>query len=697
MFTDISNDGNSLIKNDQFDNAKPQMKDILTKTLSYENHALNLEDNQFQERDSKFDLETTPNKKISNFSENEINDNFNLHRLSTILEATSEDVQSKTISNNNFINKLSNKSNLNYEKNEKDQDEMINISEVIKIELKDNTLKNSHSLEFKENIDQVISKYCNDFDNMPLGVKSTNKLTFEQLVEEKLKIADELDKEHFRVTNTKKKNIIKTKHNFTDNKKPTIIDQINSNPQIETISKNSNKGNQAPVKNERNDNQFETTIKSKDLCKNLPRRFLKKGEGLKRFAPKSKLESNAKNQTEDNSRNEYSKKLPNTFSLVKSCSFKSKQPKNQGKIIVENKAKIDKNNETEIDKSLNLNIDDSEINYSNQINQKGFIKNNTISVGYGIKNLEEEELKEFEKLEQYVDEHPSFSNSCIWGVEKEIVDRNNSKEVQNSSTEFYNDNSEDSYNNLSDSKNNISKRKVKKMSENKSEENKFKTTNKTIFEISNKATNMHEIPQKISNNNFYPNDENGKYIEKFDDNNSWIESFEKPGSNAIGLINKLFPEIKDSKSIVKHLGESQTNIMDLNLKKSDQFISHSKDTYSVDHENYDYRTFIFNDKILREKLNLLESELQKFQKKNFELTKLKEKLENELKLAHVNQKIFEKQIELEKSRMKEVYDEDYRKFNMERKIFEQYKQSVKDNPDRRERDEINKLKRQVLI
>jgi centromere protein J len=102
-----------------------------------------------------------------------------------------------------------------------------------------------------------------------------------------------------------------------------------------------------------------------------------------------------------------------------------------------------------------------------------------------------------------------------------------------------------------------------------------------------------------------------------------------------------------------------------------------------------------NATLLKQKLTQLESEIERFQKKSLELSKLQEKCELELKSAESNRKMFEKQKEEEYSRLRDLHEEDVRKFKLEKKIFEQYKKSIKENPDRREREEMDRLKKQV--
>jgi hypothetical protein len=717
-FSDISNNEILPYKKDYSNIEERQKIDILSKSLSNENLSSKLLSNE---------------------------KGANIDRLSTILETANEDNSLKNIATsfcNNSI-QVNNESNLihNEAKNE-DETKKTNLnskeSELVCLYTLSIDLLDKIDQESFEKIDHMISKKCRDFDNIPIGNKSTNKMSFEQLIEEKLKIAEQLDNEHFETKNKNKKNIIKIKNISNESKKPDYIDQINNN-QAQLNSKHLNKINQVPTKHEKKENdQIETKITLENLNKIQPRKFLKKGEGLKRYTPKFNLESNMitqlnesknivdsnlmnVNSIEDISRNNSSKRFKTTSSSIKNNSSKLKKShyqNNVSKTSIEKKSKIDKKTRTLSEKEY-LTKSENKFQRSNDENKKINVnytdekdnhKNNIINIENCIKNVEEDELDEFEKLEQYVDEHPSFSNSYNWIVESQENKKNlnefDFKRLQNSSTEVYlneiqYENNDD---NLNDSKNNISKRKIKKLNDNKlASENIFdkifelqQIINESILDKKNKEPNKHPLLQDILKN-IHPDIESNNINEisgniRFDDKNSWLETFKNCDSKPIDLINKLFPEIKESKCREKSKND---DIIKSEFEKNDLLIPQNKIRTDIK-ENFSCNSFNLDDQILREKLNLLESELEKFRKKNCDLAKLKEKLENDLKLANVNQKIFEKQMELEKTRLKENYDEEYHKFNTEKKIFEQYKQSVKDNPDRRERDEINKLKKQVI-
>jgi hypothetical protein len=193
---------------------------------------------------------------------------------------------------------------------------------------------------------------------------------------------------------------------------------------------------------------------------------------------------------------------------------------------------------------------------------------------------------------------------------------------------------------------------------------------------------------------------------KFDDTSSWLDDqqsqtlaskavnkFSQKNDNDVSqqcvskLISKLFPSIKEQQEKLK-----QEQLLKDKDKEKEDLERQIKQLQNLSVPNAETNV---NASLLKEKLVQLEIEIEKFQKKNLELVKLKEKCETELKLAEANRKLFDKQKEEEMSRLKEVHDEEMRKLKLEKKIFEQYKQSAKESLDRKERDELDRIKRQV--
>ncbi|XP_046363651.2 centromere protein J-like isoform X1 [Haliotis rufescens] len=100
-------------------------------------------------------------------------------------------------------------------------------------------------------------------------------------------------------------------------------------------------------------------------------------------------------------------------------------------------------------------------------------------------------------------------------------------------------------------------------------------------------------------------------------------------------------------------------------------------------------------KILRDKLTEMDKEIEKFRNENAGLEKLRR--DREELLGKLRQEIcdFEKEKDLEVKRLEEFRAQEVKKLKHERKLFEQYQKTVRSMPDKREREEIDALKRQL--
>lgn len=194
---------------------------------------------------------------------------------------------------------------------------------------------------------------------------------------------------------------------------------------------------------------------------------------------------------------------------------------------------------------------------------------------------------------------------------------------------------------------------------------------------------------------------------KFNDNDTWLDSSNMKVAHQIlndkkkqdeiiqetgsvsQLMTKLFPSLKQQQ--LQQLQQQQLE----QQQKDREIFDKLKITQLKAVQEPKTAEVNTNATLLKQKLTQLESEIERFQKKSLELSKLQEKCELELKSAESNRKMFEKQKEEEYSRLRDLHEEDVRKFKLEKKIFEQYKKSIKENPDRREREEMDRLKKQV--
>lgn len=259
-----------------------------------------------------------------------------------------------------------------------------------------------------------------DIDSLPIGIKPTNQMDFEELIEEKLRIADQLEQEHQELS---KKSKVKKKELVKPTAEP-IVDQIpdDSDLQIE-ISIDDEEEVQCELESE--------------LCdsKPKPKPFLRRGEGLKRYQPHSKkiLDANKKsllNRKSVSTSNLISKPKQTVQSNTKTRTLSRNPPKPvekpkkiENKTQTTIKSKSSSNSKLEVKKnqpkvpekpSENIKLDNQVESEDDEFNSNYFQpKLVQSSNNYNDQHHNDTELKEFENLEKYVEEHPSFQTSIV--------------------------------------------------------------------------------------------------------------------------------------------------------------------------------------------------------------------------------------------------------------------------------------------
>ncbi|XP_047409573.1 centromere protein J isoform X2 [Sciurus carolinensis] len=139
------------------------------------------------------------------------------------------------------------------------------------------------------------------------------------------------------------------------------------------------------------------------------------------------------------------------------------------------------------------------------------------------------------------------------------------------------------------------------------------------------------------------------------------------------LMMKFFPSLKPNTKSDSHLGNEPKLNMNQDQPPGDNARS----------------------QVLREKVNELETEIEKFKAENTSLAKLR--IERESALEKLRKEIadFEQQKAKELARIEEFKKEEMRKLQKERKVFEKYTTAARTFPDKKEREEIQALKQQV--
>ena len=125
-----------------------------------------------------------------------------------------------------------------------------------------------------------------DIDDVPIGVKPTNQMSFEQLIEEKLKIQSELDEEQARFGRGGGKGAARGKARPAPLKKRTstsLSSLVVATP-TQTVAVSDPV---SPVPSNTSDEQIESAVTATNQQQTVrsiqPKKFLKKGEGLSRY------------------------------------------------------------------------------------------------------------------------------------------------------------------------------------------------------------------------------------------------------------------------------------------------------------------------------------------------------------------------------------------------------------------------------
>nr|XP_006814364.1 PREDICTED: centromere protein J-like [Saccoglossus kowalevskii] len=143
-----------------------------------------------------------------------------------------------------------------------------------------------------------------------------------------------------------------------------------------------------------------------------------------------------------------------------------------------------------------------------------------------------------------------------------------------------------------------------------------------------------------------------------------------------GLMTKLFPQLKPVES------------------KESQHIH--QQTQKLQHVNERVYNDGIQSKVLKEKLAELETEIERFRRENANLLKLRDERDKAMKQLQKEMRDFDKLKTEELQQLEEFKDEEMKKLRREKKTFEKYQKAARAVPDKKEREEIETLKKQLL-
>ncbi|UJR08917.1 hypothetical protein I4U23_013170 [Adineta vaga] len=101
-------------------------------------------------------------------------------------------------------------------------------------------------------------------------------------------------------------------------------------------------------------------------------------------------------------------------------------------------------------------------------------------------------------------------------------------------------------------------------------------------------------------------------------------------------------------------------------------------------------------RLVREKAKELEKQIEIFEKENSKLKSLCDERNAAIKKLKQDRDDFEKGKQRDLEEFNQMRDEEMKKLKQEKRLFEQHRQQLRDHPDKREREEIETLKKQVL-
>ncbi|XP_020628467.1 centromere protein J-like [Orbicella faveolata] len=147
------------------------------------------------------------------------------------------------------------------------------------------------------------------------------------------------------------------------------------------------------------------------------------------------------------------------------------------------------------------------------------------------------------------------------------------------------------------------------------------------------------------------------------------------------LVTKLFPQMKPKQKVTQPPS-----------KQADNEIPKTQTGKEKKEESVD----TIQSMAVREKLKELETEIDKFRTENAALAKMRTEREEGLKKLQTEIAAFEKQKTEELERLEQFREEELRKLRRERRVFEKYQKAARSMPDKKERDEIESLRGQVV-
>nr|CAD7404488.1 unnamed protein product [Timema poppensis] len=154
-----------------------------------------------------------------------------------------------------------------------------------------------------------------------------------------------------------------------------------------------------------------------------------------------------------------------------------------------------------------------------------------------------------------------------------------------------------------------------------------------------------------------------------------------------------FKNIQNS-CLEKHSENSDLQVQKSHNENSNQDFSNQKRLHAHGLQEHD-KNILQKTETLRARLQELENEIEIFKKENHTLTKLRKEHEENMQTFLKEKKKYENQMKENEEKLRGTIDEEKRKLAKERMVFEKYCKNIKNQPSKKEREEIQALRQQV--
>ncbi|CAF1039542.1 unnamed protein product, partial [Adineta steineri] len=326
------------------------------------------------------------------------------------------------------------------------------------------------------------------------------------------------------------------------------------------------------------------------------------------------------------------------------------------------------------------------------------------------------DLDDFEKLEQYAEEHPSMISTASY-VEKVVFkDHHQTKtaDIFVNRLTRYHEQDEDEEAEVNDSKH----EEVSDLSINPN-----RIRQRKVIPFKNKVNAR--IEQLVATAAITSDNDDDDDDEEDDEAHKWddigvakiipVIADEYNSDSGISSFKTDFPKLQHQQQQKKdsarssdfgddHSWADRVNAPQLNSLMLNTFpgLRHTVPTsaplppppppppQSVIEPNQDYS------RLVREKAKELEKQIELFEKENGKLQSLCNERNSAIKKLKQDRDDFEKMKQKETEEFNQMKDEEMKKLKHEKRLFEQHRQQLRDHPDKREREEIETLKKQVL-